>query len=204
MAFIILLTYTSGKSTFISLLFRLLEPRAGSIRIDDIDITTIHRNILRARLIAITQDPLPALPGCSIRLNLDPTGSAQDAVIMSAVEKVGLLTLVESRGGLDGKDLSSQPLSQGEQKLFALVRALVSKWTRDMIHADCRGILILDEFTGGTDEKAERLMLEVIDEEFAGYTIIHITHHIDVVRKRYDRILNLSSGQLHDITSGSD
>lgn len=191
--------FHSGKSTFFSLLLRLLDLKSGIIRIDNIDISIIPRNVLRARLIVIPQDQLPALPGCSIRFHLDPQGIATDAMIMAAVEKVGLLTLVESRGGLDAEDLSSQPLSQGEQKLFALARALVSKWTRDSGNGARGGILILDEFTGSTDAETERLMLDIIEEEFVGYTILLITHQVEAVRGRFDRVLNLVSGRLEDV-----
>lgn len=190
----------SGKSTFFSLLLRLLNPGAGTIQIDDIDIATIPRNVLRSRLIVIPQDPLLALPGCSIRFHLNPYGLATDTMIMAAVEKVGLLTLVESRGGLDAEDLSSQPLSQGEQKLFALARALISKWSRDSVTDGVRGgILILDEFTGSTDAKTEGSMLDIIEGEFAGYTILLITHQVETVTGRFNRILHLDCGQLEDM-----
>lgn len=119
-------------------------------------------------------------------------------MILAAIEKVGLLELVESRGGLDREDLSSRPLSQGEQKLFALARALISKWIRDSATGGLGGILILDEFTGSTDAETERLMLEIIEDEFVGYTIIQITHQIDAVRGMSDRILTLKSGRLDE------
>lgn len=121
---------------------------------------------------------------------------------MAAVEKVGLLMLVESRGGLDAEDLSSQPLSQGEQKLFALARALVSKWTRDAGRGgDGRGIVILDEFNSSTDAETERSMLDIIEGEFVGYTILLITHQVEALKGRLDRILNLISGRLEDASS---
>ncbi|CRG87654.1 Cu2+-exporting ATPase [Talaromyces islandicus] len=176
----------SGKSTLLSLLLRLIDHKAGTIRIDDIDIATIPRNILRSRLIAVPQDPLPALPGYSIRHNIDPNENATDTMILGAIKKVGLLELVESRGGLYGEDFSSQPLSQGEQKLFALARALISKWTRDSATGGLGGVLILDEFTGGTDAETERSMLKIIEEEFSGYTIIQITHQIDAITSMMD------------------
>lgn len=189
--------FHSGKSTFFSLLLRLLDPKAGTIRIDNIDIATMPRNELRSRLVVIPQDPLPALPCYSIRFHLDPHGVATDAMIMAAVRKVGLLTLVGSRGGLDAEDLSSQPLSQGEQKLFALARALVSKWSRESIIGGARGgILILDEFTGSTDAETEQLMMDTVEEEFVGYTILLITHQISVLTGRFDRTLSLISGRL--------
>lgn len=197
---LMVLTLSSGKSTLLSVLLRLLDHKAGTIRIDDIDIATVPRNILRSRLISIPQDPVPVLPGYSIRSNLDPNETAADTTILSAIEKVGLLELVESRGGLYAEDFSAQPLSQGEQKLLALARALISKRTRDLATTGgggLGGILLLDEFTGATDAETERSMLKVIDEEFSGYTVIQITHQIDVVRNMSDRILTLTSGRLN-------
>jgi ABC-type transport system involved in cytochrome bd biosynthesis fused ATPase/permease subunit len=117
---------------------------------------------------------------------------------LSALERVGLHELVESRGGLNGEDLSSKPLSQGEQRLFALARALISKWTRDSATGGLGGILILDEFTGSIDAETEQSMLKIIEDEFTGYTIIQITHQIDAVRGMSDRILNLVSGRLNE------
>ncbi|KAJ4392883.1 hypothetical protein N0V85_006789 [Neurospora sp. IMI 360204] len=47
----------AGKSTLASVLFRLLEPSRGSIRIDGLDISTLKLTQLRKSLVIIPQDP---------------------------------------------------------------------------------------------------------------------------------------------------
>ncbi|KID93729.1 ATPase, AAA+ type, core, partial [Metarhizium majus ARSEF 297] len=78
----------SGKSSLIACLFRLLELDDGSIHVDGVDISTIPRQQVRERLIALPQDAY-ILPG-TVRFNVDPTGDNDDASIIQALEKVGL------------------------------------------------------------------------------------------------------------------
>jgi ABC-type multidrug transport system fused ATPase/permease subunit len=47
----------AGKSTLAAVLFRLLEPVEGSVRIDNIDISRLKLSQLRSRLAIIPQDP---------------------------------------------------------------------------------------------------------------------------------------------------
>jgi len=59
-----------GKSTLIQTLFRIVEPAAGEIRIDGINILSIGLHDLRSRLSIIPQDP--TMFEGTIRSNLDP------------------------------------------------------------------------------------------------------------------------------------
>ncbi|GKZ48059.1 hypothetical protein AbraIFM66951_011809 [Aspergillus brasiliensis] len=182
----------SGKSTLVSALLRLLETQSGTITVDWVDISTIPLDVLRSRIIAIPQDPF-FLPG-SIRFNLDPTDGSTDSILLTALEKANLLSLVTSRGGLDA-ELTSTSLSQGEQRLFALAVALVRKWNRDNDGRDSGGILILDEATSGTDAATDELMQKAIGDVFARYTVLHVSHRPDMV-KGADRVIEMENGRI--------
>ncbi|PWY91611.1 P-loop containing nucleoside triphosphate hydrolase protein [Aspergillus sclerotioniger CBS 115572] len=182
----------SGKSTLFSALLRLVDTETGTITIDGFDISIIPRNILRSSIIAIPQD-LFILPG-PIRFNLDPSGRSTDEVLISALAKSNLLAVTTSRGGLDA-ELSSSTLSQGEQRLFALAVALVRKWNKDNDVCTGGGILILDEATSGTDAETDGLIQMIIEQEFTGYTVLHISHRPGMVRG-VDRVVELENGRV--------
>ncbi|CAN8099007.1 unnamed protein product [Discula destructiva] len=78
----------AGKSTLASVFFRLLKPREGVVRIDDIDIAELKLNDLRSRLAIIPQDPF--LFSGSLRSNLDMEGIRDDYEIRTTLQRVHL------------------------------------------------------------------------------------------------------------------
>src|SRR5271169_5328447 len=110
-----MLTSTSGKSSIISTLLRLLDPSEGTIIIDGVDITTIPREELRSRLICVTQAPY--LLSGTVRKNVDHFNATNDKDIMMALEVVQLWDLVEELGGLDVQ-LESDTMSVGQKQLI--------------------------------------------------------------------------------------
>lgn len=78
----------AGKSTLASVFFRLLTPREGCVRIDNIDIAELKLTHLRSRLAIIPQDPF--LFSGTLRSNLDMEGIRDDYEIQTTLQRVHL------------------------------------------------------------------------------------------------------------------
>ena len=77
-----------GKSTLMLALYRIVEPSAGSIKIDGIEVTGIGLYDLRSRLSLVPQDPV-IFTG-SVRTNLAPFDDATDGSMWEALRQAGL------------------------------------------------------------------------------------------------------------------
>jgi ATP-binding cassette subfamily C (CFTR/MRP) protein 1 len=178
----------SGKSSLVMTLLRMLETTPEScIMVDGIDITTIPRQTIRSRLNGIPQDPF-FMKG-SVRLNASPEETHSDTDIILALRKASIWTVVESKGGLNA-ELDSEFFSHGQRQLFCLARAILRK----------SKIVILDEISSSVDVRTDKLIQQVIREEFADTTIIAIAHRLDTILD-FDRVALMSDGQLVEFDS---
>ncbi|THW71974.1 putative ABC transporter [Aureobasidium pullulans] len=153
----------SGKSSLMLALFRLLPFRHGNIFVDGTDIKDVNPGVLRRSIIAIPQHPF-LLPG-TVRENLDLENELSDADLLAAIDKVHLLELINSRGGLD-TDIDQQSLSQGQAQLLCLARAVLRK----------SKLVVLDEATSSLDAETDAVIREVLNTSFKDCTIISIAH----------------------------
>jgi ATP-binding cassette subfamily C (CFTR/MRP) protein 1 len=126
--------FSSGKSSLVLSIFRMIELCSGTITIDGVDISKIPRQEIRSGIIGVSQDPF--LIKGSVRLNADPTTSCSDEAIIKALKSVKLMPIIEGKGGLD-TDIDELFLSHGQKQLFCLARAMLRR----------SAILILDEPT---------------------------------------------------------
>lgn len=210
------------------LLLRLLDPvpsTSQNIIIDGVHLQKIDRATLRQRIIAVPQETIFLPAGSAVRENLDPFGRCTETQYRSVLECVGLWRLVEASGGL-GAVLNTDTLSLGQKQLFSLARAVLRMLARSRLGAlleaqeagadwglelgavptsqetaaypGSGGILLLDEISSGVDVETERVMFDVIGRSFANYTIIMISHKLDVVVERFDRVIVLDGGAVQE------
>jgi ATP-binding cassette, subfamily C (CFTR/MRP), member 1 len=181
------LTAFSGKSTLILTILRLAEIQVGDILIDGISIKTTPRHRVRRGITAMPQEPL-LLPG-TIRSNLDPFSEHLDQAILSALDEVGIFDVISAGGGLNA-NMDNILLSRGQQQLFCLTRAILSK----------SQIVLLDEMTSSVDAATEAKIVEVIHRRLSDRTVVAVAHHLHTIRG-FDKIVVLDQGQVIECDS---
>ncbi|WZH49980.1 putative ABC multidrug transporter [Fusarium acuminatum] len=195
----------SGKSSLIALLLKLLDPlteNGGEAVIDGTPLHRIDRPTLRQRILAVPQEAVFLPDGTTFKLNLDPLNVSSDEECESVLVKVGLWQYVQEVGGLDA-GMNSETLSAGERQLMSLGRVLLRRRIRARqlgLTGQNRdsGILLLDEVSSSVDHETERVMQEIIRAEFENYTIIAVSHRLDMIMD-FDRVVVMDTGEIVEV-----
>ncbi|KAK8322201.1 hypothetical protein V6Z12_A12G151600 [Gossypium hirsutum] len=182
----------SGKSTLIQAFFRLVEPTAGKIIIDDIDICMLGLHDLRSRFGIIPQEPV--LFEGSVRSNIDPAGQFPDEEIWKSLERCQLKDVVASKPDkLDSLVLDNgDNWSMGQRQLLCLGRVMLKR----------SRLLFMDEATASVDSQTDSIIQKIIREDFAACTIISIAHRIPTVMD-CDRVLVVDAGKAKEFDKPS-
>jgi ABC-type multidrug transport system fused ATPase/permease subunit len=175
----------AGKSTLFSLVARLYEPDAGTIRFDGRPAASLGRRESRAGIALVDQNT-HVLEG-TLRENLTyaAPGAGEDEILR--VVRLARLGPVVRRlpGGLDGR-LGDRggTLSAGERQRVALARALLAR----------PRLLLLDEPTSHLDAVNEAALARTLSEATADCAVLVIAHRLSTVQHA-DRIVVLDDGR---------
>ncbi|KAH7175419.1 P-loop containing nucleoside triphosphate hydrolase protein [Dactylonectria macrodidyma] len=195
----------SGKSSLILLLLRLLDPLPScdrNMEIDGTPLNRIDRTTLRKRIIAIPQDAVFLPDGSTIKANIDPFDVATAQECLDVLTVVRLASFVDDRGGLD-TGMNAEDLSAGQKQLFSLGRAILRRRVRSRFLKSEKsgGVLLLDEVSSSVDKATDRAMQEIIRQEFESYTIVMVSHRLEMVVDFFDSVVVLDKGAV--VESGS-
>ncbi|BCG76712.1 ABC transporter ATP-binding protein [Mesorhizobium sp. 113-3-3] len=162
----------SGKSTIADMLLGLLEPTAGKILVDGVEIDAGNRRRWRDQVAYVPQDVFLLHDTIAANLRLAAPQASDDdlwTALRAAhagefVERLdqGLGTVVGDRG---------VRLSGGERQRIALARALLRK----------PSLLILDEATSALDWQNQSLIARSIDGLRGAMTILTIAHRPSMI-----------------------
>lgn len=177
----------SGKSTFIKLLLKELDPTSGRLHIAGRLVNKLKRKqvpMYRRNIGVVFQD---------FRLLKDKTvfeniAFAQRIIGRNKREIIRNVTTMLTIVGLSDKaGAYPNELSGGEQQRVAIARALVNQPT----------ILLADEPTGNLDpQNAWEIMMLLQEVNKMGTTVVVVTHNNDIVDVMQKRVVTLENGKL--------
>jgi len=174
----------AGKSTIASLLPRLYDVDAGTVRIGGVDVRDLAFDAIRGALGLVTQDG--HLFHESLRSNLLlARPDAEETELWDALRRARLADLVASLP--DGLDTvvgeRGYRLSGGERQRLTIARLLLAR----------PRVVVLDEATAHLDSTSEAAVQEALGEALAGRTAIVIAHRLSTIRAA-DQILVVEAG----------
>ncbi len=176
----------AGKTTLVRLIPRFLEPTAGRVCIDDVDVHGYDLASLRQRIALVPQDPV--LFDGTIADNIRYGRlEATDAEVEAAATAAHVHHFIASlpRGYRTPVAEAGATLSGGERQRLGIARALLKD----------APILILDEPTSSLDALSEERVFAALSRLRTGRTTIVIAHRLSTIRDA-SRILVLHEGRV--------
>jgi ABC-2 type transport system ATP-binding protein len=172
----------AGKTSTINMILGVLEPSAGRIEIEGIDLARDRSRALARTNFAAVYAPLPG--NLTVEQNLRVFGMVYDVPDLS----VRIEELLETYDLRKYRRTRAGVLSSGEQTRLGLAKAMLNR----------PRLLLLDEPTASTDPSSSRDIRAGIEEVVAsGHTgVLWTSHNMYEVEAVCDRVLFLSRGRV--------
>lgn len=184
----------AGKSTLLHMLGALDTPTAGSIRFDDVEVTTLDDNAqsdFRRHQVGFVFQFFNLLPTMSAWENVAVPKLLDGTPIKKA--KADAMRLLEMVGLSNRSEHRPAQLSGGQIQRIAIARALMMN----------PALLIADEPTGNLDSKTSHNILEILaDVAHASEgrrAVVMATHDLEAARST-DRIVSMIDGRVESDT----
>ena len=175
----------SGKSTFLRCLNRLEETTAGTVIVDDNDITDPKCNINKVREnIGMVFQQFNLFPHLTVLDNITLAPIKVKKMPKAEAEKLAR-ELLNKVGLADKEDSYPAQLSGGQQQRIAIARALAMQ----------PDIMLFDEPTSALDPEMVGEVLSVMkDLADGGMTMVVVTHEMGFAREVASRVLFMDGG----------
>ena len=193
----------SGKSTLGRLVLRLLEPTAGKVIFDGIDLGSLsaeEMRLLRSRMQIVFQDPLASLnPRMTLGQAIDHPAKIHMSGLTPSERREKVLDILEAVGmnpPATFYDLYPHQISGGQRQRIVLARALITR----------PSLVVADEPVAMADVSVRALLLDLmmkLKEEF-DLTYLFITHDLATAKYVCNRIAILYLGKLCEVGTVED
>jgi putative ABC transport system ATP-binding protein len=170
----------SGKTTFAKLLTRLMDPAAGRVLVDGVDLRELSFASLRARVVMVPQDGFLFEGSIADNVRYGRPGASDDEVELALTE-LGLIDWLDGLPHRLATDVGQrgEQLSAGERQLVALARAYVAD----------PDLLVLDEATSAVDPGTEVRIARALEGLTRGRTALTIAHRLSTAEAADDVIV---------------
>lgn len=187
----------SGKSTLGKSIMRLVNPTAGSIRLNGQEITNLNKAQMkpfRRNVQMVFQDPYSSL-NPRIRVGKIVADALQVHGIANGKASRDIVAGIFEKVGLRASDIRKYPneFSGGQRQRIGIARALVMN----------PSLIIADEAVSALDVSVQAQVINLLmdlQEEF-GLSYLFIAHDLSVVAQICDRIAVMYLGQIVEIAT---